>query len=146
MQFYGTRKITLNYALFIYINGSWQCFTNEDFYEWFQLCLLFNPFQNDSLESSIGEVIFYCFPKWFVDFWMTFWQNSSRISCQIIFINKHWLQSCSSPFNVETKLIINSFMFMRTFRVERLTVFPFYLQQSKLSVADNYNGGEQNII
>ena len=21
-------------------------FTNKDFYEWFQLCLLFNPFQN----------------------------------------------------------------------------------------------------
>ena len=56
-------------------------FTNKDFYEWFQLCLLFNPF-----------------PKWFVYFWMTFCKNSIRISCQIIFVNKNWPQSCPSPF------------------------------------------------
>ena len=30
--------------------------------------------------------------------WMTFCKNSSRISCQIIFVNKHWLQWCPSPF------------------------------------------------
>ena len=56
-------------------------FTNKDFYEWFQLCLLFNPFQN-------GLYIF----------WTTFCKNSIRISCQIFFVNKHWLQSCPSPF------------------------------------------------
>ena len=50
-------------------------FTNKDFYEWFQL-----------------------FPKWFVHFWMTFCKNSIRIPCQIIFENKHWPQSCPSPF------------------------------------------------
>ena len=39
------------------------------------------------------------FPKWFVHFWMTFCKNSIRISCQIIFVNKHWPQSCLCPFN-----------------------------------------------
>ena len=38
------------------------------------------------------------FPKWFVHFWMTFCKNSIRISCQIIFVNKHWPQSCLCPF------------------------------------------------
>ena len=39
------------------------------------------------------------FPKWFVHYWMTFCKNSIRISCQIIFVNKHWPQSCLCPFN-----------------------------------------------
>ena len=30
---------------------------------------------------------------------MTFCKNSIRISCQIIFVNKHWPQSCLCPFN-----------------------------------------------
>ena len=30
---------------------------------------------------------------------MTFCNNSIRISCQIIFVNKHWTQSCLCPFN-----------------------------------------------
>ena len=38
------------------------------------------------------------FPKVFVHLWMTFCKYSSRISCQIIFVNKHWLQSCPNPF------------------------------------------------
>ena len=38
------------------------------------------------------------FPKWFVHFWMTFCKNSIRISCQIVFVNKHWSQSCPGPF------------------------------------------------
>ena len=44
MQFCGKRKITLNYAMFV----KWlvPMFTNKDFYEWFQRCLLFNPFKN----------------------------------------------------------------------------------------------------
>ena len=37
-------------------------------------------------------------PKVVVHFWMTFCKNYSRISCQIIFVNKHWLQSCLCPF------------------------------------------------
>ena len=53
-------------------------FTNKDFYGWFQLCLLLNPFQN-------GLYIFG---------WL-----SVRIPCQIIFVNKHWPQSCLCPFN-----------------------------------------------
>ena len=39
------------------------------------------------------------FPKWFVHFWMTFCENSMRISCQINFVNKHWPQSWTCPFN-----------------------------------------------
>ena len=31
---------------------------------------------------------------------MTFCKNSIRISCQIIFVNKHWPQSCLCPFNM----------------------------------------------
>ena len=42
------------------------------------------------------------FPKWFVHFWMTFCKNSIRISCQIIFVNKHWPQSCLYPFKIWT--------------------------------------------
>ena len=38
------------------------------------------------------------FPKWFVHFWMTFCKNIIGISCQIIFVNKHWTQSCLCPF------------------------------------------------
>ena len=38
------------------------------------------------------------FPKWFLHFWMTFCKNSIRISCEICFVNKHWPQSCLSPF------------------------------------------------
>ena len=38
------------------------------------------------------------FPKWFVHFRMTFCKNPIRISCQIIFVNKHCPHSCPSPF------------------------------------------------
>ena len=31
---------------------------------------------------------------------MTFCKNSIRISCQIIFVNKHWPQSCPCPFKL----------------------------------------------
>ena len=58
-------------------------FTNKDFYEWFQLFIVQS------------------FPNWFVHFWMTFCKYSMRISCQIIFVNKHWPQSWASPFNGE---------------------------------------------
>ena len=40
------------------------------------------------------------FLKWFVHFWRSFCKNSIRILCQIIFVNKHWPQSWTSPFNV----------------------------------------------
>ena len=39
------------------------------------------------------------FPKWFVHFWMTFCKISIRISCQIIFVTKHWPKSCLCSFN-----------------------------------------------
>ena len=45
------------------------------------------------------------FPKWFVHFWTTFCKNSIRISCQIIFVNKHWPQSCLCPFNIEPDVL-----------------------------------------
>ena len=48
------------------------------------------------------------FPRWFVHFLMTFCKNSSRISCQIIFVNKHWPQSCLCPFKSEGTLILNA--------------------------------------
>ena len=40
------------------------------------------------------------FQKVFVHFWMTFYKNSIRISYKIIFVNKHWPQSCLCPFKV----------------------------------------------
>ena len=45
------------------------------------------------------------FPKWFVHFWMIFCKSSIRISCQIIFVNKHWPQLCPSHFNCSAKHI-----------------------------------------
>ena len=40
------------------------------------------------------------FPKWFVHYLMTFCKNSIRVSCQIIFVNKHWPESWTSPFKL----------------------------------------------
>ena len=51
------------------------------------------------------------FPKWFVNFWMTFCKNSIRISCQIIFVNKHWPQSCLCPFKGLCK-VVTPYQFM----------------------------------
>ena len=80
MKFCGKRKITLNYTMFININGLWQC-------------LHINHFMSDCSSLFVQS-----FPKWFVHIWMTFCENSIRISCQTIFVNKHWPQSCPSPF------------------------------------------------
>ena len=46
MQFYGKKKD--NTKLLNAYKHKWlvPMFTNKDFYGWFQLCLLLNPFQN----------------------------------------------------------------------------------------------------
>ena len=80
MQFSGKRKITLNYAMFININGSCQCIQIKTFMSYF---------------SSVYRSIL---SKMVCTFWMTFCMNSIRISCQIVFVNKHWPQLCPSPF------------------------------------------------
>ena len=59
------------------------------------------------------------FPKWFVHFWMTFCKNSIRISCQIIFVNKHWPQSCLCPFKQPIK---QSTRFNKTLQVKNYNV------------------------
>ena len=46
MQFYGKRKITLNYVIVYKHKWLVPMFTNKDFNDWYQLCLLFNHFQN----------------------------------------------------------------------------------------------------
>ena len=56
-------------------------------------------FTNKDFNGLISALfIAQSFPKWFVQFWMTFCEKSIRISCQIIFVNKHWPQSCLCPF------------------------------------------------
>ena len=40
--------------------------------------------------SDFSFVYYSTLPKWFVYFWVTFCKNSIRISCQIIFVSKHW--------------------------------------------------------
>ena len=93
MQFYGKRKITLIYSMFINIKGTCQC-------------LQIKTFMGDF--SSV-----YCsiLSKMARAFWMTFCNNSIRISCQIIFVNKHWPQSCLCPFkgHVTFALLLKNF-------------------------------------
>ena len=85
MHFCQKRNITLNYAMFININGPWQCLQVKTYYNIWVTSALF---------------IVQSFPKWFLHFWMTFCKISIRISCHIIFVNKHCPQSCPSPFNL----------------------------------------------
>ena len=92
MQFYGKRKITLNYAIFINIKGSWQCLQIKTFMSDFS-----------SVYCSILSKS--------VHFLMTFCKNSSRTSCQMIFVNKHRLQSCLCPFKYSLKSILRKFYF-----------------------------------
>ena len=98
MQFYGKRKITLNYSMFIK-NGSCQCLQINTFMGEFSSVYC-------SILSKMVQI---------VHFWMTFCKNSIRISCQIIFVNKHWPQSCLCPFNRSFVIIcaslVNSFVF-----------------------------------
>ena len=60
------------------------------------------------------------FPKWFVHFQMSFCENSIRISCQIIFVNKHCPHSCPSPFNhcTEWQFIWDSFFILIYFLIQ----------------------------
>ena len=80
IQFCGKRKITLTYAMFININGSWQC-------------LQIKTFMSDF--SSVNCSILSKMVCTFLDDF--FCKTSIRISCQIIFVNKHWPQSCQVP-------------------------------------------------
>ena len=82
MQFCGKRKITLNFAVFINTNGSWQCL------------------QIKTCMGVLALFIIQSYPNWFVHFWMTFCKNSIRMSCQIIFVNTHWSQSCQGPVKI----------------------------------------------
>ena len=87
MQFCGKRTITLNYAMFININGSCQC-------------LLIKTFMSDFSSvycSILSEMV--------CTFFDDFCKNSIRISFQIIFVNKHWPQSCPSPFKLYTIIL-----------------------------------------
>ena len=56
-------------------------FTSKDFYGWFQLCLLLNPFQNDLYFLDD-------FPE---EFYRKFVSNN--------FCKQTWAQSCLCPFN-----------------------------------------------
>ena len=82
MKFYGKRKITLNYSMFININGTCQCLQIKIFMGDFS-CLLLNPFQNGLYIFGLLSVRIY-----------------NRISCQIIFVNKHRPQLCLCPFKL----------------------------------------------
>ena len=87
MQFCGKRKITLIYAMFININGSCQC-------------LQIMTFMRD-----FSSVYFLILSKRVGTLWMAFYKNSIKILCQIIYVNNHCPESCSSPFNLCTKSI-----------------------------------------
>ena len=63
---------------------------------------------------------------------MTFCKNSIRISCQIIFVNKHWPQSCLCPFNMYHIIFqavfgvqLHKAMAGRTVRVVKLSRLSF---------------------
>ena len=43
-------------------------------------------FTNKDFKSDFSSFIVQSFPKWFVNFWLTFCKNSVRISCQIILL------------------------------------------------------------
>ena len=73
--------------MFINVSGSCQC-------------LQIKTFMGDF--SSV-----YCsiLSKMVCTFWMTFCKNSIRISCQMIFVNKYWPQSCLCPFKSLSKYV-----------------------------------------
>ena len=108
MQFCGKRKITLNCAMFININGSCQCLQIKTFM------------------SGFSSVYCLTLSKMVCTFWMTFCKNSIRISCQIIFVNKHLLQSCPSPFKLCVELwnYLKKSIYLKAFLIVNSLIVP----------------------
>ena len=60
---------------------------------------------------------------------MTFCNNSIRISCQIIFVNKHWPQSCLCPFKCECcqfSSIFDGVIPLLELRILKIDSFPHF--------------------